>query len=161
MNTREDLILETLRARLAAIPGMQQALIEPPDAHADKAPYPRVGLYPRKTKRVGKQQTQKLLARMSIEIRGLTQAQPGEPAEGDVPVNNRTVGSELWASMCAALFPVPAARYGSDQDRVNGAAYLLEYDGHEIYPCSDSGEMYAVYVDVHVDYPLTLNQPAQ
>lgn len=161
MNTREDLILEALRARLAAIPGMQQAMIEPPDAHADKGPYPRVGLFAGKVTRVGNQQTQQLLARLPIEIRGLTQAEPAEPEEGDVPVNNRTVGSALWASMCAAIFPVPAARFGSHQDRVDGAAYRLEYDGHEIYPCSDSGEMYAVYVDVHVDYPLTLNNPAQ
>lgn len=160
MSTREERILEVIRARMAAITGEPRVEIDPVDEHEDTGPYPAIGIIPGSAEARTSQIRQQLVMTLPITLRGITQAEPAEAGEGDVPVSARTSAYALWAQMLAALFPVPDPVYGSVDDRLDGQAIAMTYRAHEVFPRADGTHTYGVYLEVDVEYSLHLDNPA-
>ncbi len=159
MSTREERILEVIRERMAAITGAERVEIDPSDEHADRGPYPSIGIVPGETVRLQKGAHTQLFVQMPLTVRGITQASPATPGVGDVPLSPRTVAYALWRQMLTALFPKPAAAGGTYHDRLDGQAIGISYVGHSLFPRDDGGKTYGVYIDCEVDYALHLDNP--
>lgn len=157
--TREERIVAAVKARLAAIPGVVAVDVNPSDDHGDDVAVPRFAILTAgyKTEPVGEFNRHHGKVRMPLTVRGLADGAVPDATEGVPDPNESTAGFRLFASAMQKLFPTGAAT--AYQDDLGEACSEFLYDGHEIVPREDGGQLTAVYIDCNADYVLHLDNP--
>lgn len=159
--TREERIIAAVKARLLAIPGVVEVDVNPPDDHGDDVAVPRFSILTAGYKTTPSKEQNRNQGKVSfpVTVRGLASGVVPAPTVDCPDPNESTAGYRLFEAATPRLFPNGASL--AYQDDLGGACSAFTYDGHEVVPREDGGQLTAVYIDCNAEYMLHLNNPSK